>query len=279
MLNRTNIKGYKELKAERSEFKQNTLEVINQILDDIDDVANIEECFEIRTELESVHLMCNISDNRIGIIISINTKSDLALIELDKNEAIKDIAIMSPEDAAKKINQFIHQNSPSVATENYSCPEDIFNKLESLYDNTSLIICHKNILIQTISDMISAESLKTDAVKEEIINCLKNKIHKEFDSISSLESKVIEEEKELKQYSYSTDIKSEVDLIIDVIDILKDWMDTIDIIIQFKDDQLKISKMNTYNQKECSIEKLEKMIKSANDKLAAIGIQIDELMK
>ena len=279
MLNRTSIKGYKELKAERSQFKQNALESIDKILDGIDDVANIEEYFEIRTELEAVYLMCNMSDNRITILIN-NTNLDFALIELDKDEAIKDISIMSPEDVVKKINQFIHQNSPSAAHEKYSsCPEGVFSKLESLYDNTSLIICHKNILIQTISDMISAESLKTDAVKEEIINCLKNKIHKEFNSISSLELKVIEEEKELRQYSYLTDIESEADLVTDVIDILKDWMDTIDIIIQFKEDQLKISKMNTYNQKEYSIENLEKMIKSANNKLASIEIQIDQLMK
>lgn len=277
MLNRTNIKGYKELKEERNQFKQNALESIEKILDDIDDVANIEECFEIRTNLESVHLLCNMPNKTIGIIIN-NVNLEFALIELDKNEALRDISIISPEDAAKKINQFIHQNSPAVAT-NHACPEGVFSKLENLYDNTSLIICHKNILIQTISDMISAESLKTDAVKEEIINCLKNKIHKELNSISSLELKVIEEEKELRQYSYLTDIESEADLVTDVIDILKDWMDTIDIIVQFKEDELKISKMNTYNQKEYSIEALEKMIKSANNKLACIEIQVDQLMK
>lgn len=278
MLNRTNIKGYKELKAERNQFKQKALESIEKILDDIDDVANIEECFEIRTKLETVHLLCNMPNKTIGIIIN-NVNLEFALIELDKNEVIRNISIISPEDAAKKINQFIHQNSSAVATESYSCPEGVFNKLENLYDNTSLIICHKNILIQTISDMISAESLKTDAVKEEIINCLKNKIHKELNSISSLELKVIEEEKELRQYSYLTDIESEADLVTDVIDILKDWMDTIDIIVQFKEDELKISKMNTYNQKEYSIEALEKMIKSANNKLACIEIQVDRLMK
>lgn len=278
MLNRTNIKGYKELKAERNQFKQKALESIEKILDDIDDVANIEECFEIRTNLETVYLLCNMPNKTIGIIIN-NVNLEFALIELDKNEALRDISIISPEDAAKKINQFIHQNSSAVATESYSCPEGVFNKLENLYDNTSLIICHKNILIQTISDMILAESLKTDAVKEEIINCLKNKIHKELNSISSLELKVIEEEKELRQYSYLTDIESEADLVTDVIDILKDWMDTIDIIVQFKEDELKISKMNTYNQKEYSIENLEKMIKNANNKLVSIEIQVDQLMK
>lgn len=291
MLNRTNIKGYEELKAERSQFKQNALESIDKILDGIDDVANIEECFEIRTGLEVVYLMCHMPDNTISIVIN-NLNLDFALIELDKNEVIKDLSISSPEDVVNKINQFIHQNSSEEIEDIFPvadtpiCNEasketikNIRNKISSYIDNTNLIVCHKNILIQTISDMILAESLKTEVVKEEVINDLKNKIHKELNSIDSLELKVIEEEKELREYASLTDIESEVDLVTDVIDILKDRMDVINIIIQFKEDELKISKMNTYNQNEYSIENLEKMIKSANDKLASIEIQIDQLMK
>ena len=106
MLNR-NIKGYKELKSERSVFKQKALEMIDKILDDVD-ADNMEDHFEIRTELETVHLMCNISDNIISIIISINTKLDLALIELSKDEVIKGMSMIDFKDASKKINQFIY---------------------------------------------------------------------------------------------------------------------------------------------------------------------------
>ena len=156
---------------------------------------------------------------------------------------------------------------------------DLTNKVTDYMDNMNLIVTHKQILIKIMDDMLIAESIKTEAIKEDIINPLKRKMHKELTSIDSLELKAIEKEKELRQYSSLTDIESEVELVSDVIDIMRNGMDVIDIIIQFKEDELKISKMNTYNQKEYSIENLEKMIKSANDKLASIEIQIDQLMK
>ena len=156
---------------------------------------------------------------------------------------------------------------------------DLTNKVTDYMDNMNLIVAHKQILIKIMDDMLIAESIKTEAIKEDIINPLKRKMHKELTSIDSLELKAIEKEKELRQYSSLTDIESEVELVSDVIDIMRNGMDVIDIIIQFKEDELKISKMNTYNQKEYSIENLEKMIKSANDKLASIEIQIDQLMK
>ena len=275
MLNKTNIKGYKELKAERSQFKQKALEVINQILDDIDDVANIEECFEIRTELESVHLMCNISDNIISIIISINinTKSDLALIQLDQNEVIKDLSISSPEDVAKKINQFIHQNCPSVAHENYTvCPEGVLNKLEKFYDNNITINAHKNILIQIIDELIAAESLKTDVIKEEIINSLKTKIHSRMIKIDELELHQISEEKQLREYA----IWWELDLLKELVEKINYQKDVINIIIQYKEDSLKISRMKNIDP-AYPIEKLERLLYDANDRLIEVENEIDEL--
>lgn len=272
MLNRTNIKGYKELKAERSQFKQNALESIDKILDDIDDVANIEECFEIRTELESVYLMCNISDNKIAIIISNNTKSDLALIELDKNEVIKDMSISSPEDVAKKINQFIHQNCPSVATENHTCPEGVFNKLEKFYDNNILINGHKNILIQIIDELIAAESLKTDVIKEEIINSLKTKIHSRMIKIDELELHQISEEKQLREFA----IWYNLDLLNELVEKINYQKDIANIIIQYKEDQLKISRMKNIDP-AYPIEKLERLLYDANDRLIEVENEIDEL--
>ena len=272
MLNKTNIKGYKELKAERNQFKQDALEAIDQILDNIDDVANIEECFEIRTELESVYLMCNISDNRIAIIISINTKSDLALIELDKNEVIKDLSISSPEDVAKKINQFIHQNCPSVATENHTCPEGVFNKLEKFYDNNILINSHKNILIQIIDELIAAESIKTDTVKELVIESLKIKIHSRMIKIDELELHQISEEKQLREFA----IWYNLDLLNELVEKINYQKDIANIIIQYKEDQLKISRMKNIDP-AYPIEKLERLLYDANDRLIEVENEIDEL--
>lgn len=272
MLNRTNIKGYKELKAERSQFKQNALESIDKILDDIDDVANIEECFEIRTELESVYLMCNISDNKIAIIISNNTKSDLALIELDKNEVIKDMSISSPEDVAKKINQFIHQNCPSVATENHTCPEGVFNKLEKFYDNNILINGHKNILIQIIDELIAAQSIKTDTVKELVIESLKIKIHSRMIKIDELELHQISEEKQLREFA----IWYNLDLLNELVEKINYQKDIANIIIQYKEDQLKISRMKNIDP-AYPIEKLERLLYDANDRLIEVENEIDEL--
>lgn len=272
MLNRTSIKGYKELKSERSIFKQKALEMINQILDDIDDVANIEECFEIRTELETVHLMCNISDNRIAIIISITTKSDLALIELDKNEVIKDLSISSPEDVAKKINQFIHQNCPSVATENYTCPEGVFNKLEKFYDNNVLINAHKNILIKIIDELITAESIKTDTVKELVIESLKIKIHSRLIKIDELELHQISEEKQLREYVSWWDL----DLVNELLEKIDYQKDIANIIMQYKEDSLKISRMKNIDP-AYPIEKLERLLYDANDRLIEVESEIDKL--
>lgn len=271
MLNRSNIKGYKELKAERNQFKQEALKTIDQILDDIDDGANIEECFEIRTELESVYLMCNISDNRIAIIISINTKSDLALIELDKNEVIKDMSISSPEDVAKKINQFIHQNCPSVATENHTCPEGVLNKLEKFYDNNITINAHKNILIQILDELITAESLKTDVIKEEIINSLKTKIHSRMIKIDELELHQISEEKQLREFA----IWYNLDLLNELVEKINYQKDIANIIIQYKEDQLKISRMKNIDP-AYPIEKLERLLYDANDRLIEVENEIDE---
>ena len=156
--------------------------------------------------------------------------------------------------------------------------KNLTNKVTDYMDNMSLIVAHKQILIKIIEDMIIANSIKTDQVKEEIVNTLKTKMHKKLISIDSLELKAIEEEKELRQYSSLTDIESEVELITDVIDIMKDGMDTINIIIQFKEDELKISRMKNINPAD-AIEKLEKMVKSASDKFASIEIQIDNLIK
>lgn len=272
MKNLETIKGYKELKAERSQFKQKALEVINQILVDIDDVANIEECFEIRTELETVHLMCNISDNRIAIIISINTKSDLALIELDKNEVIKDLSISSPEDVAKKINQFIHQNCPSVATENHTCPEGVFNKLEKFYDNNLLINAHKNILIKIIDELITAESIKTDTVKELVIESLKIKIHSRLIKIDELELHQISEEKQLREYVSWWDL----DLVNELLEKIDYQKDIANIIMQYKEDSLKISRMKNIDP-AYPIEKLERLLYDANDRLIEVESEIDKL--
>lgn len=272
MLNRTNIKGYKELKAERSQFKQNALESIDKILDGIDDDVNIEECFEIRTELEAVYLICNMSDNRITILIN-NTNLDFALIELDKDEAIKDISIMSPEDVVKKINQFIHKNSPSVAHESYSsCPEGVFNKLQKFYDNTSLIICHKNILIQIIDELIAAESLKTNAIKELVIESLKRKMHSRVIKIDELELHQISEEKQLREYASWWDL----DLINELLEKINYQKDVINIIIQYKEDSLKISRMKNIDPTD-AIEKLERLLYDANDRLIEVENEIDKL--
>lgn len=156
--------------------------------------------------------------------------------------------------------------------------KNLTNKVTDYMDNMSLIVAHKQILIKIIDDMIIANSIKTDQVKEEIINRLKTKMHKKLISIDSLELKAIEEEKELRQYSSLTDIESEVELITDAIDIMKDGMDTMNIIIQFKEDELKISRIKNIDPTD-AIEKLEKMVKSASDKFASIEIQIDRLMK
>ena len=134
--------------------------------------------------------------------------------------------------------------------------KNLTNKVTDYMDNMSLIVAHKQILIKIIEDMIIANSIKTDQVKEEILNTLKTKMHKKLISIDSLELKAIEEEKELRQYSSLTDIESEVELITDAIDIMKDGMDTINIIIQFKEDELKISRMKNINPAD-AIEKLE----------------------
>ena len=266
------IKGYKELKAERSQFKQNALEAIDKILDSIDDVTNIEECFEIRTELEAVYLMCNMSDNRITILIN-NTNLDFALIELDKDETIKDISIMSPEDTAKKINQFIHQNCPSVAHENYSvCPEGVLNKLQKFYDNTSLIICHKNILIQIIDELIVAETIKTDAIKEDIISTLKRKMHSRIIKIDELELHQISEEKQLREYACWWDL----DLLKELVEKINHQKDVINIIIQYKEDQLKISKMKNIDPTD-AMEKLERLLYDANSRFEEIENEIDNL--
>lgn len=272
MLNRTNIKGYKELKAERSAFKQNTLEAIDKILDGIDDATNIEECFEIRTELEAVYLMCNMSDNRITILIN-NTNLDFALIELDKDETIKDISIMSPEDAANKINQFIHQNSPSVAHKNYSvCPEGVFNKLQKFYDNNILINGHKNILIQIIDELIAAESLKTNTIKELVIESLKRKMHSRIIKIDELELHQISEEKQLREYASWWDL----DLINKLLEKINYQKDVINIIIQYKEDSLKISRMKNIDP-TYAIEKLERLLYDTNDRLIEIENEIDKL--
>ena len=272
MLNRTNIKGYKELKSERSAFKQKALKEIDQILDSIDDVANIEECFEIRTELEAVYLICNMSDNRITILIN-NTNLDFALIESDKDETIKDIAIISPEDVVKKINQFIHQNSPSVAHESYSsCPEGVLNKLQKFYDNTSLIICHKNILIQIIDELITAESLKTNTIKELVIESLKTKMHSRIIKIDELELHQISEEKQLREYASWWDL----DLVNELLEKINYQKDVINIIIQYKEDQLKISRMKNIDP-SYPIEKLERLLYDANDRLIEIESGIDKL--
>ena len=272
MLNRTNIKGYKELKSERSTFKQKALKEIDQILDSIDDVANIEECFEIRTELEAVYLICNMSDNRITILIN-NTNLDFALIESDKDETIKDIAIISPEDVVKKINQFIHQNSPSVAHESYSsCPEGVLNKLQKFYDNTSLIICHKNILIQIIDELITAESLKTNTIKELVIESLKTKMHSRIIKIDELELHQISEEKQLREYASWWDL----DLVNELLEKINYQKDVINIIIQYKEDSLKISRMKNIDS-VYPIEKLERLLYDADDKLIEVENEIDEL--
>lgn len=270
MLNR-NIKGYKELKSERSIFKQKALEMIDKILDDVD-ADNMEDHFEIRTELETVHLMCNISDNRIAIIISITTKSDLALIELDKNEVIKDLSISSPEDVAKKINQFIHQNCPSVATENHTCPEGLLNKLNKFYDNNILINGHKNILIQIIDELIVAESIKTDAVKEVIISTLKTKMHSRLIKIDELELHQISEEKELREYAFFWDLN----LVEDLIEKINRQKDIINIMIQYKEDQLKISRMKNVNP-IVAMEKLQSLLDNANNRFEEIENEIDNL--
>ena len=272
MKNLETIKGYKELKAERNQFKQNALEAIDKILDGIDDVANIEECFEIRTELEAVYLMCNMSDNRITILIN-NTNLDFALIELDKDETIKDIAIISPEDAAKKINQFIHQNCPSVAHENYSsCPEGVLNKLQKFYDGSILINGHKNILIQIIDELIAAESLKTNTIKELVIESLKRKMHSRIIKIDELELHQISEEKQLREYASWWDL----DLINELLEKINYQKDVINIIIQYKEDSLKISRMKNIDP-VYPMEKLERLLYDANDRLIEIENEIDKL--
>lgn len=271
MLNR-NIKGYKELKSERSVFKQKALEMIDKILDDVD-ADNMEDHFEIRTGLETVHLMCNISDNTIGIIISINTKSDLVLIELTKEEIIKGMSIIDFKDASKKINQFIQQNSPAVAHENYSvCPEGVFNKLEQFYDNHILINGHKNILIQIIDELIVAESLKTDAVKEVIISTLKTKMHSRLIKIDELELHQISEEKELREYTFFWDLN----LVEDLIEKINRQKDIINIMIQYKEDQLKISRMKNVNP-IVAMEKLQSLLDNANSRFEEIENEIDNL--
>ena len=271
MLNR-NIKGYKELKSERSVFKQKVLEMIDKILDDVD-ADNMEDHFEIRTELETVHLMCNVSDNIISIIISINTKLDLALIELSKDEVIKGMSMIDFKDASKKINQFIQQNSPAVAHENYSvCPEGVFNKLEQFYDNHILINGHKNILIQIIDELIVAESIKTDAIKEDIISTLKTKMHSRLIKIDELELHQISEEKELREYAFFWDLN----LVEDLIEKINRQKDIINIMIQYKEDQLKISRMKNVNP-TVAMEKLQSLLNNANSRFEEIENEIDEL--
>ena len=279
MKNLETIKGYKELKSERSEFKQKALEAIDKILDGIDDVANMEEYFEIRTELETVHLMCNISDNTIGIIISINAKSDLALIELSKEEVIKGMSIISFEDAAKKINQFISQNSPKTEAQFIDGPteetiKNIRTKINYYYDNVKLDICHKNILMQTIDDLITAESIKTDLLKEEILNSLKTKIHNHMIKIDDLELKLISQEKELRTYALFLNNEIEVT---QLIDILNHQNEITNLIMQYKEDQLKISRMKVYNKRVHSIEILKGLVDDANSRFEEMENEIDEL--
>lgn len=155
---------------------------------------------------------------------------------------------------------------------------DLTNKVTDYMDNMNLIVAHKQILIKIMDDMIISESIKTEAIKEDIINPLKRKMHKELTSIDSLELKAIEKEKELRQYSSLTDIESEVELVSDVIDIMRNGMDVIDIIIQFKEDELKISKIKNVDTTD-AIDRIEKMIKSAENKFASIETQVDELIK
>ena len=278
MLNRTTIKGYKELKAERSQFKQKALEIIDKILDDVD-ATNIEDHFEIRTELETVHLMCNISDNTISIIISINTKLDLALIELSKEEVIKGMSVIDFKDAAKKINQFISQNSPKTEAQFIDGPteetiKNIRTKINYYYDNVKLDICHKNILMQTIDDLITAESIKTDLLKEEILNSLKTKIHNHMIKIDELELKLISQEKELRTYALFLNNEIEVT---QLIDILNHQNEITNLIMQYKEDQLKISRMKVYNKRVHSIEILKGLVDDANSRFEEIENEIDEL--
>ena len=155
---------------------------------------------------------------------------------------------------------------------------DLTNKVTDYMDNMNLIVAHKQILIKIMDDMIISESIKTEAIKEDIINPLKRKMHKELTSIDSLELKAIEKEKELRQYSSLTDIESEVELVSDVIDIMRNGMDIIDIIIQFKQDQYKITKIKNVDTTD-AIDRIEKMIKSAEDKFASIETQVDVLIK
>lgn len=272
------IKGYKELKAERSQFKQKALEIIDKILDDVY-AANIEDCFEIRTELETVHLMCNISDNTISIIISINTKLDLALIELTKEEIIKGMSVIDFKDAVKKINQFISQNSPKTEAQFIDGPteetiKNIRTKINYYYDNVKLDICHKNILMQTIDDLITAESIKTDLLKEEIVNSLKTKIHNHMIKIDDLELKLISQEKELRTYALFLNNEIEVT---QLIDILNHQNEITNLIMQYKEDQLKISRMKVYNKRVHSIEILKGLVDDANSRFEEIENEIDEL--
>ena len=278
MLNKTTIKGYKELKAERSQFKQKALETIDKILDEVD-AANIEDHFEIRTELETVHLMCNISDNTISINISINTKLDLALIELSKEEVIKGMSVIDFKDAAKKINQFISQNSPKTEAQFIDGPteetiKNIRTKINYYYDNVKLDICHKNILMQTIDDLITAESIKTDLLKEEILNSLKTKIHNHMIKIDELELKLISQEKELRTYALFLNNEIEVT---QLIDILNHQNEITNLIMQYKEDQLKISRMKVYNKRVHSIEILKGLVDDANSRFEEIENEIDEL--
>lgn len=155
---------------------------------------------------------------------------------------------------------------------------NLTNRVTDYMDNMSLIVAHKQILIKIMDDMIISESIKTEGVKEDIINSLKRKIHKELTSIDSLELKAIEKEKELRQYSSLTDIESEVELVSDVIDIMRNQMDVIDIIIQFKQDQCKIIKIKNVDTTD-AIDRIEKKIKSAENKFASIETQVDELIK
>lgn len=284
MLIKEAIKGYKELKAERSQFKQKCLDSIDKILDDIH-IDIMEECFEVRTELDTAHLMCTIADNTIVIAISNNTKLDFTEIELDKNEVIKGMSLISPKDASEKINQFIHQNSPTVppvvisndtksnfAPETYSVwPEGVLNKLEKFYDNHILINGHKNILMQILDELIVAESLKTDIIKDDIISTLKRKMHSRLIKIDELELHQISEEKQLSEYTIWC-----LDLIKELVEKINYQKDVINIIIQFKEDELKISRMKNIDQTD-AIEKLEKMVKNASDKFNSIEIQIDKI--
>lgn len=285
MLIKEAIKGYKELKAERSQFKQKCLDSIDKILDDIH-IDIMEECFEVRTELDTAHLMCTIADNTIVVAISNNTKLDFTEIELDKNEVIKGMSLISPKDASEKINQFIHQNSPTVppvvigndtksnfAPERYSVyPEGVLNKLEKFYDNNILINGHKNILIQILDELIVAETLKTDAIKDDIISTLKRKIHNRMIKIDELELHQISEEKQLRQYAAMWDLN----LVEDLIEKINYQKDVINIIIQYKEDQLKISRMKNINPTD-AIEKLESLLNDANDRFIKIETAIDKI--